>query len=324
MDPGGIEARRSPAQPGRWWPLPRLPLRSRRSFPSKPRGDRAGRRGWRGRRTPVAGSRPAAGMVISPSTLSPTERSPSTRAGASSGATPALAGSSATLTSASTAAPGARPAMARPSSIRSTDCHRSTTGARAATLLRCSRPMKCQVGLACELRGLGQQFLGPVLAELGGAGVERRLHHRRRHALGDDHQPHGRGRTAGPPGGAGHPFPDGGQPIGDVLRGDGPPVGRFHLAATSIVWRPVVPCWRLSRRWEKWSAEQAVQTSTSVMSVTPRAGQRQLHRPGQVEGQRPRPPSGRPPRARAGRRADRGRRSRTRSTPDGCTARGPL
>src|SRR6266542_3668577 len=41
------------------------------------------------------GSRPAAGTVISPSTASPADRSPSTRAGASSGATPALAGSSA-------------------------------------------------------------------------------------------------------------------------------------------------------------------------------------------------------------------------------------
>ena len=62
------------------------------------------------------------------------------------GAPALLPGSSPRFTSTRIRAPGDRRAIASPSASRSTECHHVTHGTSPFTLLRCSRPTKCQVG----------------------------------------------------------------------------------------------------------------------------------------------------------------------------------
>ena len=77
------------------------------------------------------------------------------------------------------ARPGARRPISAASSSRSTDSHSATCGATARTLLRCSRPMKCQRGAASSRRerlGLRGEILRAVLAEVDRAGGDRDPH----------------------------------------------------------------------------------------------------------------------------------------------------
>ena len=163
-------------------------------------------------------------------------------------------------------APG-RPAPAgrsrRRARRRSTDCQHATHGASARTLLRWSRPRKCQ---RTPTGG------GPVTAALASsswarfsprsgtpasttswtrAGVDR---------LGRGDEGHRGGVAPGARGGAGDARPHLGHP-----GRDGRGRSAHGVRTTTSAWRPVTP----SRRYEKWSGEAAVQTSTSSRSSTP-------------------------------------------------------
>ena len=91
--------------------------------------------------------------------------------------------------------PGAWRAISAASDSRSTDCHRCTNPATWRTLLRWSRPTKCQRTLGVHPLGLGDQLLGVALADVDEPGGHRLLHPLGRVALGDGHdRAPGRGR----------------------------------------------------------------------------------------------------------------------------------
>ena len=96
-----------------------------------------------------------------------------TSSGTSSRGTPPRPGSPARSTCTSTAAPGRRRAMARPSSSRHTACQQLTTGASRATLFRWTAPRKCHAGPDGSRRHrrgrLGHQLVGVVLPDVGRA-----------------------------------------------------------------------------------------------------------------------------------------------------------
>ena len=107
--------------------------------------------------------------VEAPGGRRPAPRSPA-------GAHPPLRGSASRFTSTSTRAPGARRAIASPSARRSTECQQLTHGTSpppcsAAADRRSATSAPTRVRR--ERRRLGEELLGPVLPQVGQAGVER-------------------------------------------------------------------------------------------------------------------------------------------------------